>query len=116
MRCFLLNLALILPALAGTTALASAPESDSRTNNDKVTPVEGLGAKATTNPNSAEAYFHRGNAKLRNGDLDGALADYGEAIRLKPDMHKVFANRGYVKQAKGDLERGAGRLRQGYSA
>ena len=40
------------------------------------------------------------------GDVEGALQDYSEAIRLKPDYADAFNNRSLVRRAKGDL-RGA---------
>ena len=36
--------------------------------------------------------------------MEGALLDYFEAIRLKPDDALAFDNRGLVRKAKGDLE------------
>jgi tetratricopeptide (TPR) repeat protein len=38
------------------------------------------------------------------GDLDGALQDYTEAIRLKSDYADAFNNRGNARAAKGDLQ------------
>ena len=38
------------------------------------------------------------------GDIEGALQDYSEAIRLKPDDAESFFNRGDVCYARGDLE------------
>ena len=38
------------------------------------------------------------------GDLEGALQDHNEAIRLKPDLAEAFSNRGIVRSDKGDLE------------
>jgi tetratricopeptide (TPR) repeat protein len=37
------------------------------------------------NPKWAEGYFSRGSARKNKGDIDGAIADYNEAIRLDPD-------------------------------
>ncbi len=39
-----------------------------------------------------------------NGDLDGALDDYNEAIRLKPDYAMAYNNRGITRKAKDDLD------------
>jgi WD40 repeat protein len=36
------------------------------------------------NPKYAVTYFRRGNSRLETGDLDRAIADYSEAIRLDP--------------------------------
>src|SRR5262245_37025091 len=45
----------------------------------------------------AEALLHRGDAyRLRQNDIDRALADYDEAIRVAPDFAPAFAGRGFV--------------------
>ena len=36
------------------------------------------------------AYYNRGGTRSKTGEIDGALADYSEAIRLEPDC--VAAN------------------------
>ena len=43
-----------------------------------------------------------GNAK---GDLDRAIADYSEAIRLDPKSGHAYLNRGSAWGTKGDLDR-----------
>jgi Tfp pilus assembly protein PilF len=50
------------------------------------------------------AYHNRGQARHLAGDIDGALADYDQALRLAPERAKVYANRGMARQAKGDLD------------
>lgn len=45
-----------------------------------------------------------GVARRDKGDLEGALQDYGEAIRLKPDDAAAFYNRGNARRDKGELE------------
>jgi tetratricopeptide (TPR) repeat protein len=40
----------------------------------------------------------------RKKDYDAALADYTEALRLKPDHAGAFDNRAYIREAKGDLQ------------
>ena len=49
---------------------------------------------------SAETYFTWGNTKYYLGDYKGAITDYTQAIRLKPDYAKAYNNRGTTK---GDL-------------
>ena len=51
-----------------------------------------------------DAYFNRGIAHRAKGDLDGALADYTEAIRLKPDYALAYNNRGAARNDKKDLD------------
>jgi tetratricopeptide (TPR) repeat protein len=36
-------------------------------------------------PKLAALYYNRGNVKFRKGDLDGAMADYNQAIQLNPN-------------------------------
>ena len=43
-------------------------------------------------------------ARETNGDLDGALADYDQAIRLNPRDASNFRIRANMRQAKGDLD------------
>lgn len=45
----------------------------------------------------AEAYYNRGLNKRYINDNKGAIADYTQAIKLRPDYYKAFNNRGYVK-------------------
>ena len=52
----------------------------------------------------AYAFFYCGNAKMEKEDWDGAIADYDEAIRLKPDFAKAYSGRGVVKFKKQDFD------------
>lgn len=59
---------------------------------------------STTNPQSAADFNNRGFDRQKNGDLDGALADYSQSISLDPKDAHVFFRRGHVKQLKDDLD------------
>ncbi|MCX6082006.1 MAG: SUMF1/EgtB/PvdO family nonheme iron enzyme [Chloroflexi bacterium] len=48
-------------------------------------------------------YIKRGNERRENGDLDGAINDYSEAIRLTPDFAIAYFWRAAVRKSKGDL-------------
>ena len=50
----------------------------------------------------AVAHLQRGADLEDNGDHDGALADYNEAIRLDPTYSFPFNNRGIIRRNKGD--------------
>jgi tetratricopeptide (TPR) repeat protein len=53
----------------------------------------------------AIAYYNRGNSYHANGDLDRAIADYNEAIRLDPESAQAYVNRGNSYHVNGDLDR-----------
>ena len=45
-------------------------------------------------------YFNRGNSKAELADYDGAVADYTQAIDIRPDRSEYYYNRG---NAQSDL-------------
>ena len=49
----------------------------------------------------ANPYHHRGFAYFRKGDLDRALSDLEDAIRLNPKYALAYATRGMVFEKKG---------------
>ena len=49
-------------------------------------------------------YYQRGFAKELKGDVDGAVADYSQAIAIKPSYEAgAYSKRGDIKKARGDL-------------
>jgi len=56
------------------------------------------------NPNFAPAYEDRGFAKLRLGDLNGAIADFSRAIEISPKNVDFYRDRGDAKLKQGDLK------------
>jgi len=61
-----------------------------------------LGAAGCGNENEAQRAFERGVAHADLGETDKAIADYTEAIRLKPDDAKAYYNRGVAFEDSGD--------------
>ncbi len=53
---------------------------------------------------SAMDYFVSGGAHLDKGNLDQAIADYTEAIQLKPDLFVAYLNRGTAQRKKGEVD------------
>ena len=67
---------------------------------DKVTVVD---------PFTANAYTNRGLARYKKGDIDGAIADLDEAIRIRPGLATAYLNRAAVQRAFHPLGVRAGR-------
>ena len=53
----------------------------------------------------AELFQTRGVAYRLSGDLDRAIADYGQALKLNPKLVTAFINRGAAYDRKGDYDR-----------
>ena len=58
-----------------------------------------------SNKNRAIAYSNRGNAYASQGNHDGAIADYVEAIKLDASYANAFYNRAISHTAKGDIDK-----------
>ena len=56
-------------------------------------------------PKTAFEYFFRGNKHLNDGDLDSAIADFSEVIRLNPDLAEAWNNRGNAWKEQGELKK-----------
>ncbi len=59
-----------------------------------------LGDTALNAYDRATAHNYRGRGYRRSGDYDRAIAEYNEAIRLRPDYHTAFNNRGLAYRYK----------------
>jgi tetratricopeptide (TPR) repeat protein len=55
--------------------------------------------------NLAGAFYNRGNAYSDKGELDRAIRDYDQAIRLNPQYALAFNNRGNAYNKKGEPDR-----------
>src|SRR4051812_1279359 len=55
-------------------------------------------------PTTAEGWYKRAYDRRHNKELDGAIADAGEAIKLSPKTGKYWLERGISRGNKGDLE------------
>src|SRR6516164_2347978 len=98
--------------LAGASALAQTPQErgwcegeDAATVDQR---IDGCSAviKAARDKGDklAEAFNNRGVAYRLKGDYDRAIADYNQAIKLKPSAEGYF-NRGNAQLGKGHYDR-----------
>ena len=60
--------------------------------------------KIAIDPQSAEAYYNRGNAKSALGDKQGAISDFDKAISIEPQYVEAYVNRGIAKSDLGDKQ------------
>ena len=58
---------------------------------------------APADPSKAESYYQRANSLKDAGRLEAAVANYDQAIELKPDYGHAYCNRGVVQQSLGLL-------------
>ena len=61
--------------------------------------------RSGSSPTDAEAHNNLGTALEATGKLDEAIAEYREAIRLKPDYAEAHYNLGLTLQWKGSSAR-----------
>ena len=85
---------LVLIALASTISLGreslSSYAEPSRQSSTQITPKLAQ---------SAIEYLNRANEKYKKGDYQEAIADYTQAINLKPNYAEAYNNRGLAKAA-----------------
>ena len=62
-------------------------------------------ARIAAESTDAYLFVNRSAVRVATGDLEGALADDAEAIRLDPRCALAYHNRGYTWARKGDLDR-----------
>jgi tetratricopeptide (TPR) repeat protein len=62
------------------------------------------GKDGAENSASATEFYKRGNAALKSGDFDRAIADYDQMILLNPNSALAYNGRGSVYGGKGDFD------------
>lgn len=60
--------------------------------------------KGSTGIDKALVYHHNGNTKYELGDYKGAVIDYSESLRLKPNKRDVLIMRGHAHTYLGDYK------------
>ena len=96
-----------LTPLVGSTTRASinSPDVSSELNfKPKQEKVAHYSEDQVKTSDSANDCYNRGLAKYRLGQYEAAIADYDNAIRLKPDYVNVYYSRGLTKYYLGQYE------------
>jgi serine/threonine protein kinase len=88
---------------------AGGNPADSQNNNDPAVAnnrakIEGLNEAIKRNPNDANIYFERGNARASSNDKKGAIVDYSKSIALNPKESEVYSQRGNSYSAIGNKQ------------
>jgi tetratricopeptide (TPR) repeat protein len=109
--------------------LAAPARADDRTTCEKGSGDTAIAAcnraiesRAFTGRELAKLYTNRGVELKRKGDIDGAIKDYNESIKLNPNDYFAYNNRANTLRDKGDLPGAiadyttAVRLEPGYAA
>lgn len=58
----------------------------------------------TGDPQEAQAFFHQGVQQFNMEDFQGAIASYDKALRILPDAHEIWYNRGNALFKSGRIE------------
>jgi tetratricopeptide (TPR) repeat protein len=95
-------------ALAGAPTVAAADDLDScaRQSGDAAIAAcsRAIASGEFSGEELAKIYLNRGVEHKNKSDLDSAIADYDEAIRLNPKFAKSYYNRGVAREKKRSLE------------
>jgi WD40 repeat protein len=93
-----------LNTLEFTHALFQLRRDISTLNKGKAISTEIYTEKEKQSLKSAEVLFNIGNTKFSSGNIEGALANFSESIKLNPNSPNAFFNRGNVKYILGDKQ------------
>ena len=106
------GLAIVILAAWASIAEADFTQEIRRCDSDDVHPdirivacTRNIESGRFTGSNLAIAFSNRGLAYKRKSQWDEAIADYSEALRLKPNDAQVFNNRGNAFYYNGQLDR-----------
>jgi tetratricopeptide (TPR) repeat protein len=88
-----------------TAATWADDKADCRDGKSADLKIKGCSALITADAKDAIAFYSRGAAYQTRGDLDKAIADYSQAIVLKPDYAAAYENRARAFVDKGDYTR-----------
>jgi tetratricopeptide (TPR) repeat protein len=107
-RSFVPTTALLLAVLAMAACTASVSRGENGRafyeSGNYLAAIDAFSDDIELHPRSAAAWNNRAVARVRLGDLDGALADYNRAITLSPGDSELYFNRGNALVAAGQYQ------------
>ena len=109
-------------ALARVQSEYFAAERDAQTGTVAVLEGDPTAARAhleaalERDPNHVRALTNRGNLKLEDGDVDGAITDYERAIKLDDGFANAHHNLGVAYRRKGQVGKSVAALRRAQRA
>jgi len=89
-------------ALVLLVAVPSAYAVDVRSGQASASPQTPPSA-VLSDPKTAKDFNQRGTSKVQKGDVDGAIADFSQAVQLKRDYAMAYYNRGTVYASTGNV-------------
>src|SRR5580700_8435230 len=95
----------VLPLAALADSKEDAANCSSNEANRSITGCTNFIAHGASKANLAIAYNNRGWAYINKGDYESAIADYDQAIRLKPDYPEAYNGRGIAHDDKAEYDR-----------
>src|SRR5688572_21609659 len=104
-RTFVSTAALALTSLALTACVTSAPRGEQGRvfydSGNYLAAADAFSEDIRLHPRSAAAWNNRAVARVRLGDLNGAIRDYNRAVELAPTDAELYFNRGNALVAAG---------------
>jgi tetratricopeptide (TPR) repeat protein len=92
--------------VTGWIATAHADDkTDCRNGKDVNLKIRSCAVLIEHDTKDAVAYYNRASAYQSKGEIDRAIADYDQAIGLKPDYVQAYENRASAFVSKGDYAR-----------
>lgn len=97
--CAVLPSLVLVALVAGCSAASRAQRLDSKGLREKKPEraIDDFTQAIELDATRAEFWLHRGDARVKQGDFDGAIADYTESLRMEPSarthLHRARARR-----------------------
>ena len=92
----------------GLPSARADPVTDCNQDKDRERCIRGCTAYIESNRDPeglANAYHNRAVARMQEGDVDRAIADYDKVVAIMPHYADVYYNRGIAYGIKGDISR-----------